>query len=244
MHAARRSLIKALMVLKYFNHNVDMDSRDHVAIVNFDFFNASTGEIPQILQTFNGDYDQVMKICMLIFKPWTDKGSSTALEPGLRTAYNYMDQNSRDFADKVVVNLDRWKSESNLYQPHRAGQPIRRLSDRSIANKTREVKDAEDQRLFYRPRDPKLYQPGPYGHYLYNAAFMQTHKMAEDEWHVYAVGLGYGVNDDFIDRLAKLGKTEELEAENIVKGTPQQVEEGLTKVFKAIVLRPRVVLVD
>ena len=245
MHAARRSLIKALMVLKYFNQYVDMKSRDHVAIVNFDFFDPDSGRTPQILQTFNGDYDQVMKSVGNL-QCVTDKGATTALEPGMRVAYNYMEQTSRDYADKVVVVFTDG-NPNRIYTTSQSGAAYFAAFN-AIDRYANGVADGNDREQFYANATQVGY-PGRnnstrYDHYLFNAALVQAHKMAEQEWHVYSVGLGYGVNADFIDRLAVLGKTEELEAENVVTGTPAQVEEGLTKVFKAIVLRPRVVLVD
>jgi hypothetical protein len=102
-HAARRSIIAALQVIKERNANVsDSNERDWVSIMTFDKNTNASSYTP--LHDLNWDYDQAMQDCTNM-QAVGDNSSSTSTDSGLLAANRLLTTKGRLYTDKVVVLL-------------------------------------------------------------------------------------------------------------------------------------------
>lgn len=102
-HAARRSIITALQVVKERNANVsDSNERDWVSIVTFDKNQDASSITPA--HDLNYDYDQAMRDCTTL-QATSDVNASTSTSTGLLAAKNLLTSKGRLYTDKVVVLL-------------------------------------------------------------------------------------------------------------------------------------------
>ena len=107
-HAARRSIIAALKVVKDRNEVVtDVNQRDWVSIVTFSL----TTKVA-VAHSLSGNYDTAMQACTTLQATGTSS-SCTASETGLMTAMNHLNSAGRPAATKVVIFLTDGKP--NLY---------------------------------------------------------------------------------------------------------------------------------
>jgi Flp pilus assembly protein TadG len=219
-HAARRSLIAAMQIIKDRNENVpDLNQRDWVSIVTFDTL---SGGGPVIAQPLTGDYEAAMLACTTL-QSVGDKGATTATEAGLLTAKKHLEPADkggagRNQTDKIVVLLTD-------------GVPNQFVSS------TAEIDDFMQQNP-----DSNYYGNGAY---WYDAALMQAVDMNLRKWAVYPVGLGLGTDYDFMDRMARGGGTADEEGKSSRgSGNPAEYEQRLTEIFKDIISAPKVRLVD
>ena len=74
---------------------------------------------------------------------------------------------------------------------------------------------------------------------------MQCLQMQAQRWYVYPVGIGLGCDYDFMDRLARSGKTADDDGHGPRgSGNPAEYEERLTEIFQKIITNPKVRLVQ
>ncbi|MBP89669.1 MAG: hypothetical protein CMJ64_23660 [Planctomycetaceae bacterium] len=143
------------------------------------------------------------------------------------TAKQHMDSIGRSFTDKVVIVLS--DGAPNLIQ---SGQG-------TIDGYVNSVSGPDAGQFYY--SDPLSW---PNSRYWFNGPLMQARNMRLDNWDVFAVGLGFGADGDFLNRMAVLGGTSEIGQGLQAGGDPSQYEEQLTNIFKDIIFTPTVRLVD
>jgi len=245
MHSVRRSLIAAIEILKQHNaHIADRDQRDWVSIITYDTL---CGGGPVVEQPLTGDYEAAMAACARL-QAVGDRPTTTATEAGLIEARKHLRRASgggkgRSHTDKVVVLLVN-------------GLPSLYRTD--PAEITRFVSTHSANEAFYDE-----------GEFCKNAALMQVARMRADHWLTFAVGVGPGTAssaaggtassaaggtashavgsslDDFIDRVARLGKTAETDGKCAPGGGDAAEYEGrLTEIFEQIITNPTIRLVQ
>ena len=161
-------------------------------------------------------------------QPTGDKLATTALEAGMIMAYSHMQSSSRQFTDKVIIVLT--DGFPNLVQSSNG------TIDSYVGSVT-----GPDASQFY-SSNPLSW---PNSRYWFNGPLMQTRKMHKDDnYDVFAVGLGFGADSGFLNRIANLGGTSGIGQGLQAGGDPTQYEENLTQIFKDIIFSPTVRLVD
>jgi hypothetical protein len=217
-HAARRALIAAMQVIKERNATIsDMWQRDWVSVVTYDVANPG----PAILQSLTGDYDAAMAACTTM-QAVGDTQSSTATENGLIAARQHVRPTSeggsgRTHTTKVVVLLT--DGMPNLYQ-----------SSTSTINS---FISGNPSGNFYGGNS-----------YATNAPLMQAMSMQLDKWVVFPVGIGLGCDYGFMDRMARMGQTDDSGQSMRGSGNPAQYEQRLTEIFEHIINSPKTRLVQ
>ncbi|MCA9205580.1 MAG: hypothetical protein KDA59_21150, partial [Planctomycetales bacterium] len=89
MHAARRSLIRAVMAARKRNDGIKVNLRDRIAIVGFDRYDSAAGVGPTLIQPLTGVYETAMQSCAEL-QAVGDKYASTSLEPGMIMARQHL----------------------------------------------------------------------------------------------------------------------------------------------------------
>ncbi len=214
MHAARRSLIAAIEFVRQQNAGVPAAVGDWVSIVTFDAIDATHG--PKVVQPLTSNFGSAMSACTQLQSVW-DNGTTTATEHGLKTARDHLKTPAdggagRKFATKVIVLLS--DGVPNVWMASAA----------EIA-----AEQAQSGSGDYYGSD-----------YLwYNAALMQTSKFQRlDKGKLYAVGMGLGADLDFMDRLARMAKTDKGGLSPRGAGNPAEYEARLTAIFRDIIQNP------
>jgi hypothetical protein len=220
-HAARRALIAAIEIVKERNSSIDnLNQRDWVSIVTFDKL---SGGGPVVAQPLTGDYDSAMQACTTL-QACSDINATTATETGLITARKHLQPKSsggsgRLSTNKVVVLLT--DGVPNLY------------SSTSTAINS------------YISTHPELHDFYNNGAYWCDAALMQASIIKDDRWYLYPVGVGLGTDNNFMDRMARLGGTADSNGQGPRStGNPAQYEQILTDIFRKIITSPKVRLVQ
>ncbi|HRX78210.1 MAG TPA: hypothetical protein P5307_04070, partial [Pirellulaceae bacterium] len=199
---------------------------DKVAVVGFDGDYPGLGMTPQLLQGLTASYNTAMNSCTTM-QPTGDKLATTALEAGMIMAYSHMQSNGRQFTDKVIIVLT--DGFPNLVQS----------SFGTIDSYVSSV-SGPDAAQFY-SSDPLSWSNSKY---WFNGPLMQTRKMHADKYDVFAVGLGFGADSNYLNRMANLGGTAGFGQGLQAGGDPTQYEDNLTQIFKDIIFQPTVRLVD
>ena len=218
MNSARRSLIAALQVVRDRNISFGLTSqRDLVSVMTFDTVDNGTS----LIQPLTDDYAAAMEACTTL-QATSDKGQSTTTEAGLRDAYEYMRSKAqggsgRNGANKVVVLLTD-------------GLPNAFVS--TISDIESFISENSDEPDFYGG-----------GHYWLDAALMQSKRMQADDWTIYPVGIGFGTDYDFMDRIARIGATAEDGRATRGSGNPALYEEALQEIFNEIITNAKARLV-
>ena len=219
MHAARRSLIAALQVVKEFNAGVPGDKGDWVSVVTFDA--ADGTHAPQVRQPLTADFAGAMQACTTLQSVW-DNGTTTGTDNGLQLARDHLRLPAegglgRSFATKVIVLLSD-------------GVPNVWVSTPADVAAEQAVNPSAD----YYGAD-----------YIWmNAPLMQTSKFERlQKGKLYAVGMGLGADLDFMDRLARMAKTAKNGQSPRGAGNPAEYEARLTAIFTEIIRNPGVRLV-
>ena len=76
------------------------------------------------------------------------------------------------------------------------------------------------------------------------AALMQGAKLQSNKVDVYPVGIGLGADYDFMDRLARIGGTADVNGQATRgSGNPAEYEQRLIDIFERIIKRPTARLV-
>jgi hypothetical protein len=223
-HAARRSVIAALQEIKTKNAAIsDTNQKDWVSIVTFDKSTNIAGVTPLVALTSN--YSTAMSACPTM-QAVGQNGNSTATETGLAAAYNLIKPASqggtgRENTQKVVVLLT--DGMANLYSS----------SSSTINNYI----NAHPSSNFYTSGNSTATAS--------NAAMMQAGSMNSGKWKLYPVPLGLGADQDFMDRMARMGGTDDDNGQAPTSsGDPSSYETELTNIFKQIVDNPQVRLVQ
>ena len=219
-HSCRRALIAAMQVIADRNANItDPNQRDWVSIITFDKINSKS---PVVRLPLTGTYGDAMQACTKL-QAASNYGASTGTQPGLSLAKEHIKPESqggagRERTNKIVVLLTDGKP--NLYD----------LSYWDINN----YKSENPSDNFYSS-----------GNYAQNAALVLTSMMQQDNWNVYAAGVGGGCEYDFMDRLARLGSTANTDGES-PRGTadPTAYEDVLKDIFEKIITNPKLRLVQ
>ena len=211
MNSVRRSLISALQTIRDRNHEFGMTSnRDLVAIMTFDRVENGIS----IRQTLTDDYESAMDKCCKL-QATQDSGSSTATELGLKHAYEYLRPVAKGGVGRVGAN-----------------KVVVLLTD-GLPNAYVSSKEAIDQFIDDHPEEEDFYESG---YYWFNAALMQGKMMQNkaENWYIYPVGIGFGTDYDFMDRVARIGATA-IDGQ-AMRGTrnPARYEESLKSLLDAI----------
>ena len=174
------------------------------------------------MQPLTADYDAAMQACTL-FQAVSDEGASTATETGMSTARQHIRPTGeggqgRYSANKIVVLLT--DGMPNLYSSSRS-QVDQFISDNPSGD-------------FYGG-----------GNYPQNASLMQSMQMKLGGWNAFPVGIGLGTDYAFMDRMARLGGTQNQDGQSPRgSGNPAEYEQRLTDIFENIITNPKVRLVQ
>ena len=218
MNAVRRSLISSLQVIRDRNKEFGMTiGRDYVAVMAFD----KAGNGTTLVHALTDDYEAAMTACTTL-QSTSDKGRSTATEVGLSDAYNYIRPTDkggfgRRNANKVVVLLTD-----------------------GLPNDYTSADGDIDSYMAASPGETDFYGGG---YYWLDAALMQTRKMQAEKWFVYPIGIGFGTDYDFMDRVARMGDTATGGQAMRGTGNPALYEETLKEMFLEIITNAAVGLV-
>ena len=218
MNSVRRSLISALQVVRDRNISFGLTSqRDLVSVMTFDTVANGTS----LIQPLTDDYNAAMVACTTM-QATSDKGHSTTTEAGLRDAYEYLRSKAnggqgRNGANKVVVLLTD-------------GLPNAFVSPQSVI----------DQFISDNSEESDIYGDG---RYWLDASILQSKRMQADDWTVYPVGIGFGTDYDFMDRIARIGATAIDGQATRGSGNPAIYEETLKEIFHEIITNAKARLV-
>ncbi|MEO8496510.1 MAG: TadE/TadG family protein [Planctomycetota bacterium] len=219
MHSARRSLILALEEIQEHNGgSSDELARDWVSIVSFDRPGAAS--LRQQLGGTKTDLQNAINTCVDL-QATNDNGSSTVMEEGLIIAQNHLQPKSkrgfgRESTHRVVVVVTD-------------GLPTGMVSDSSAVAAYTNGIAASRHAHFYGTNDER------------DAALMRVSQMGDLGWDVYAVGVGAGVDNDFMTRMAQLGNTGQP---YLAGADPASYEQQLTRLLRDILNKSRLQMVD
>jgi Mg-chelatase subunit ChlD len=219
-HACRRAIIAALQVVKNRNSAItNSNQRDWVSLVAFDYKNTSsdTSHV-RIVKTLTDDYAAVIDACRTL-QACDDDGSCTDTEGGLLMAKNHIKAESeggagRENVNKIVVLLT--DGVPNLYE-----------SSTSTINAYMAA------------------NAGGWGSsYAQNASLMQSSIIQGDKWFLYAVGVGTGADQTFLDRMAVKAGTATDDKGFTTASDAATYEATLRTIFSQIITRPKLRLVQ
>lgn len=221
MHAVRRSLIAALDVVRDMNVGITPGTGDRVAIVTFDGYD--NFHDARLVHALSADYHGAMQACTTM-QAVSDIGRTTAMEVGLIMAREHLKPVSeggmgRRNSSKVIVLLtdgvpNAWRTNNQQIENY--------ISDHPHAD-------------YYGSLYP-----------WYNSALRQAALFYEENSgnNLYPVGIGFGTDYDFMDRLARMAKTDFNGHAMRGSGNPAEYEQILTRIFEDILRRPNSRLVD
>jgi len=219
MHSCRRALIAAIQVVKTRNAGLASNTGDRVAIVTFDGLDAE--HEPVLVQSLTDSYSTAMNSCTRL-QAVSDIGATTAIEAGLITARNHLrlptdGGQGRSYSKKVIVLLT--DGVPNVWQS----------SNTSINNYIQANPNSD----YYNSS------------YLWlNSALMQATMIESENTSLYAVGIGLGTDYNFMDRMARMGKTDNAGLSPRGSGNPAEYEERLVDIFSEIITNPGGRMVD
>lgn len=219
IHSIRRSLIEAIQLLKEQNEALPVEERDWVSIAAFD---TPIGGSVTIIQPLTSDYNQAMLACTRL-QASGDKGLTSNLEAGLITAREHLQANSqggngRRNVHKVVILLTD-------------GLPNCAVSSSKVIQDF--ASTYIDSGLLSGCSAAEL------------AGLMQAVKFHDDSWTFYPLGVGAGVNHEYIEQLARCaGLTRDGETFDAVADHPVGRIEKIVQILRQIIDRPRVQLVQ
>jgi Flp pilus assembly protein TadG len=220
-HAVRRAIIAAIQIIKDRNLAInDANQKDWVSIVVFDAKNTGTDTTHvRVLKSLTVDYASVMTAATTMQACSDNDGSCTDSEGGLICAYNHIKGSSlggqgRDNANKVVIFLT--DGNANLYE-----------SSNSTINSYMNA------------------HAGGWGSgYSQNGALMQSSIMQSGNWYLYALGVGGGCNQTFMNLMASKGGTAINGSTYAFATNANTYETTLKGIFNQIVTNPKLRLVQ
>lgn len=218
LHSIRRSLIETIHLLKQRNESLSPDRRDWVAITAFD---TPIGGGVRVLQPLTPNYDQAMAVCAQL-QAGGDKGLTTNLEAGLITAREHLHPSSqggagRRYAHKVVILLT-----DGL--PNCSVSSTRTVQDFLADNVDSGAVSGWSQAQL--------------------AALMQAIRCYQDGWTFYPVGVGMGVNREFVNQLTACSRPAANEAFDQVADYPLGRVERIVEILRRIIDHPPIRLVQ
>lgn len=219
IHSIRRSLIEAIQLLKEQNGSLPMDQRDWVSIAAFD---TPIGGHVSIVQPLTPDYDQAMLACTQL-QASGDKGLTTNLEAGLIMARERLQPGSQGGAGRrnvhkvVIVLTDGF--------PNCAVSSTKLIQDFASAYiESRSLSAWSEAEL---------------------AALVQAVKLHHDGWSFYPIGVGAGVNHEFVEELALcVGLTRNGGTFDAIADHPVGRVEKIVQILRQIIDRPRIQIVQ
>jgi hypothetical protein len=219
-HAVRRAVIAALAIIRDRNSTVSESSqKDWVSLVVFDKQNeGGDNSHVRIAKSLTDNYSDVMNACTTLQATGVS-GYCTDSEGGLIVARNHIKAASqggsgRENANKVVVFLT--DGNANLYES----------STTTIDNYKRD-------------------HPGGWGtSYAQNGALMQAQTMQGNNWSMYAVGVGLGGSQSFMNLMANKGGTAVGGAAYPIADDASAYETNLKAIFNRIITNPKLRLVQ
>jgi Flp pilus assembly protein TadG len=223
-HAVRRAIIAALKIIKDRNTLIsETNQKDWVSIVAFDRANTTTDtDNVAILRSLTDNYTDAMQVAVKLQACKAGSGNDvycTDSEGGLITARDHIKPASqggagRENANKVVVFLT--DGQPNIYE-----------SDDSDINAY------------------KAAHTGGWGsNKSQDASLMQAQTMQGSNWYLYAVGVGMGGSQSFMDLMAKKGGTAINGAAYPIANNVSTYESTLRGIFDKIVSNPKLRLVQ
>jgi hypothetical protein len=220
-HALRRALIDALQIVKDRNSQIsDVNQKDWISIVAFDRKNTtSDGDNVVLLRSLTDNYTEAMTAAVTL-QCCGGPGSCTDSEGGLIKAYNHIKPQSqggagRENSNKVVIFLT--DGQPNLYES----------SDTDINS--------------YKTAHSSSYWGSNSSQ---NAALMQSMIMHGGNWYLYAVGVGAGGDQTFMNKMANMGGTAVNGAAYPIASDCSTYETTLKGIFNKIVTNPKLRLVQ
>ena len=182
MQTVRRALIAALQTVRQRNLKIGNPAlADRVSIITFD---SLIGGGPVVRQPLTADLDSAMLACSRL-QAVGDRGATSAMDSGMEMARRHLRPKKeggqgRRATRKVVVLLT-------------AGPPDTCETDCSEIDQFIRVHPAKE---FYSD-----------GSHRYNAPLVSAARMRARGWRVYPVAVGTQDQQDFLDRLARIGGT-------------------------------------
>jgi hypothetical protein len=213
-HAMRRAVIAALKTIKDLNKNVSAATGDWVGIVTFDAIDSY--HQPIIRHSLSGDFTAAMNVCTTL-QAVGDIGSSTATENGIILAKNHLLPTgsggaARTFSTKVLMLIT--DGVPNIYSS----------SNSAISNYISSHSNGD----WYSTSDPE-----------YNSVLMQTSMLNTSKGITFSVGMGLGCDYNFMDRIARMGKTADPSGLSTRStGNPALYEDELSEIFRKIIQAP------
>lgn len=210
MHAVRRALIAALQEVKTRNTGLSPGTGDKVSLVTYDGLDAN--HAPAIVVPLTDNYGSVM-IAATRLQCVSDIGNTTATEPGVIKARQHIAKPSdggmgRSYTTKVVVLCT--DGVPNVWQTDAA---------------TVKADVAANPNANYYGSD----------YVWYNSVLRQAAQMEKKKEKLYGVGMGLGADLDFMDRIARIAKTDEKGLSPRGTGNPTDYEQQLINIFRKII---------
>jgi len=219
IHSIRRALIEAIQLLKEHNESLPIDQRDWVSVAAFD---TPVGGTVSILQPLTPDYDQAMLACTQL-QASGDKGLTTNLEAGLIMAREHLQPSSQGGAGRRNVHKVVILLSDGL--PNCAVSSSKLIQDFASAY--------IDSGSLSAWSEAEL------------ASLVQAVKFHHDGWSFYPIGVGAGVNHEFIEQLARCGGlARNARPFDAIADHPVGRVEKIVQVLRQIIDRPRVQLVQ
>ena len=213
MHACRRSLIRAIQLVKKKNDGISASVADRVSVVTFD--GLTSYHAPELLVPLTTDYDAAMLACTDL-QAVGDMMYSTASQPGLSLAAKQLKTTneggpSRPNSTRVLIFMT--DGRPNLYDT-----PDSEISDYISDNP-----------------DEDFYSGNSYWDRTKNAALIQAASGNRNNALVFSIGMGIGSDHDFMDRMSRLGGTDKAGGSPRTSGDPAEYEESITKTLEDII---------
>lgn len=210
MHAVRRALIAALQEVKTRNAGLSPGTGDKVCLITYD--GVDQYHAPTIVEPLTDKFDKVMKACTTL-QSVSDVGNTTATEPGLIKARAHIAKlvdggMGRNYTTKVIV-----------------------LCTDGVPNVWQSTAGEVNGHIGANPN------PNYYGsqYVWYNSVLRQAALMAKKKEKLYGVGMGLGADIDFMDRVARIAKTDEAGLSPRGTGNPTDYEQQLINIFRKII---------
>ena len=210
MHAVRRALIAALQEVKTRNAGLSPGTGDRVSLVTYDALDSN--HAPAIVVPLTDNYGSVM-LASTRLQSVSDVGNTTATESGVIKARQHIAKLSdggqgRAYTTKVVVLCT--DGVPNAWET-----PAATVNGDIAANPNAD---------YYDP-----------GYTWYNAVLRQAAQMEKKKEKLYGVGMGLGADIDFMDRIARIAKTDEAGLSPRGTGNPTDYEQQLINIFRKII---------
>lgn len=233
-HAARRAIIAALQAIRDRNVSVaDVDHKDWVSIITFD--SANTQALKWSLAN-KDDYEGAMQVCKDL-----QACGGTGTEGGLDLAYAHL-----QYGTPNGVNCFGRKNANKIVVLLTDGQPNQRRSFVTSSLVSSFV--SQNPSVWINPTTgvqlSNWITTGTYATDM-NAALMRANIMRQENWYVYAAGIGLGCDYNFMDCLARQGLTADTDGQS-PRGSddPSIYEAKLRQIFEDIVTNPKLRLVQ